>query len=232
MKKYILVAVALMVVNVHAEFRVWSSKDGMQNIEAQFIQMAGNKVVLEKQDGTRIMVPMNKLCAKDNEYLASVVPPEIKIEVDRDKSTEALSDNGYSTHDRDTITVNVAVKKVSKSPCTQKFKAYLYIIAESYRGDSRVVIGKNEVSFSFDKKNSVSLNASGSVSYWDSYGGGKSGWQYEGYLVVVENDKGEMVAIDANKSSYEKKLNVIRKQAVSKVDTYSRADYERHTFDL
>lgn len=227
-----LLALCGLIAVAQAEFRVWSSQDGTSNVEAQFIQMSGSKVVLEKKDGVRVMVPMAKLCTKDQEYLAGVVPPDLKIDVDKDKSTDKLDETGYSTREKDTITIDVTIKKTSKSPCTQEFKAYLYVIAENYSNNSRVVIGKSDVSFSFEKQDKATLNASGAVSYYDSYGSGKSGWSYEGYIVVVEDAKGQVVAVDTNKSAYESKLSVIRKQQVSKVDTYLRSDYKLYTFDL
>ncbi len=228
----ILLVICGLVCGAAADFRVWSSKDGVSNVEAQFIQISGSKVVLEKKDGARLMVPMNKLCAKDQDYLAGVVPPDIKIDVDRNKSSDKIDETGYSTRKKDTITIDATIKKVSKSACTQNFKAYLYLIAESYSGSSRVVIGKSDVSFSFAKKDSAELKASGSVSYYDSYGSGKSGWEYEGYIVVVENTEGQVVAVDTNKSVYESKLSVIKTQQISTVDTYSTSDYKLHTFNL
>lgn len=194
----------------HAEFRVWSSKDGISNVEAQFIQMAGNKVVLEKKDGTRVMVPRSKLCDKDQEYLASIVPPEIAIKIDKDTSTEKTSESYYTEHKRDTIVIKVSIKKSSKDPCTQKFKATLYVVAGSYSGGSSRVIATTDKSFSFEKDDAIELKASGSVEYSNSYSSGKSGEEYEGYIVVVEDEKGQVVKVDTNKSVYQSKLNEIK----------------------
>jgi hypothetical protein len=216
----------------HAEFRVWSSKDGSSNVEAQFIQMSGSKVVLEKPDGGRLMVPADKLCAKDQEYLAGVVPPEFKIDVNVDESTIKLHDSGYSTKERDNISVDVTIGKASKAPCSQSFRAYLYVIAESYRGDGRVVICKTDTSFSFEKGKPARLETSGSVAYWDTSYGGKMGWEYEGYIVVIENAEGQIIATKANKSAYEGKLQKIRKCKVSKADTYTYYDDDYDIFEL
>lgn len=194
-----------------AEFRVWSSKDGYSNVEAQFIQMSGGKVVLEKPDGTRIMVPRNKLCDKDQQYLASIVPPEIKIDVDRDISTEKTEEYTYSEYKRDTITISVTIKKVSREPCTQKFKAYLYVIAGQYKGGGSMVIASSDRSFSFEKEKPTEFSATGSVEYSNTYSRGKSGWEYEGYIVVVEDEKGNIIQVETNKSAYENKLDLIKR---------------------
>jgi hypothetical protein len=221
-------------VSSRAEFRVWSSKDGVSNVEAQYIQMAGPKVVLEKKDGTRTMVPMTALCAKDQEYLASVIPPKVEIDVDKDVSSEKLYESGYSTKERDKITINATIKKVSKAPCSQKLKVYVFVVAKSYIGGSRLVVGKADAPFSFEKQGAVFLKADGSVSYWDSYGSGKQGWKYEGYIVVVENEKGQVIAVESNKSTYEKNWSKIKVQKVGDGGTIysSDSDVYKYAFTL
>jgi len=217
----VLIAVLVVLFGVaaaNAAFRVWSSADGSNSVEAQFIQMSGTRVVLEKADGSRVMVPAEKLCAKDQEYLASVVIPELKIKVDKDVDSEKLSEySGYSSgwvHKREDINVKVLIQKTSKAKCSREFKAHLYIIAEASQGDSRRVIDHKEHSFSFVKSNSTQLSGSASVEFYEYSGyssGGKNGWEYEGYLVVVEDDSGAVIATETNKSSYESCLQKIQK---------------------
>ncbi len=194
----------------YAEFRVWSSKDGMSNVEARFIQMSGSKVVLEKPDGNRIMVPKNKLSAKDNEYLAGVIPPRIKIDVDEDSSRIKLSENNSWTDYEETFNLEVVIKKANREPCNQKFKAYLYMIAVKYTGDGRRVIASEENEFSFEQHDTTKLKATGKVQYENYVSTGKRGWKYEGYIVVIENEAGERIMADSSKSTYESKLNLIR----------------------
>ena len=228
---FMLIAVCFWASQSMADFRIWSSQDGASNTEAQFIQMSGDKVVLEKRDGSRIMVPMNRLCTKDQEHLASIVPPALKFVVKKGSSNENLYEYAYSTKVRETTTIAVEIKKTSKAPCTQKLKAYLFVVAKSYKGSSRALIAKKDVSFSFDKQDSVSIQASGSVVYRDSYGGGKTGWDYEGYVVLVEDENGQVIAVDPNKSVYESKLSVIRKSGLSNLDSEA-SDYKVNPFGL
>ena len=199
------------VLGAGAEFRVWSSQDGGSTIEAQFVKVEGVRVVLEKKDGSRLIVPRAKLCKADQEYLAEVIPPVLAVEISKGKERNDQYKGAYTTSKENTITVTATIKKVNKDPCSWEFKAYLYVVAKAYKGDGRKVIGSKDMSFSFGKKSSASMSAEGSVYVSDSKYGGKSGWKYEGYIVVVEDKDGKVLMIDTNKGSYENVLNKIKK---------------------
>ena len=48
--------------------RSWTAKSGSYRTVARFIDLDGDKVVLEKEDGTRVTVPLDKLSEADVEY--------------------------------------------------------------------------------------------------------------------------------------------------------------------
>lgn len=54
-----------------AERRTWSDQSGRFSIDATYRGMNGGKVVLEKTDGSRIEVPLDKLSQADQEYVDS-----------------------------------------------------------------------------------------------------------------------------------------------------------------
>ena len=206
-----------------ADFRVWSSKDGGSNVEAKYIQMAGSKVVLEKKDGNRIMVSPSKLSAADQEYLAGVVPPQLKIKVDKDVDDEKLDEYaGYSVgwvRKRQDITISADIRKTNKDKCTQEFKAHLYIIAESPKGNIRRVLEHQKESISFVDRTNAELSASASCEFYERsgfYTDGNEGWKFEGYLIVIEDQNGQIIASDTNKSTYESNLTKIRKNIKNK----------------
>lgn len=50
------------------ELRTWTDSSGNFTIEANFISLEGNKVLLEKADGSRIQIELNKLKLEDRTY--------------------------------------------------------------------------------------------------------------------------------------------------------------------
>ncbi len=54
---------------LRSPFRKWSDKSGKFSIEARLDVTSGENVVLVKQDGKRLTVPLEKLCDADQEYV-------------------------------------------------------------------------------------------------------------------------------------------------------------------
>lgn len=193
-----------------ADFRVWSSMDGTSNVEAQFVQMAGPKVVLETTDGRRIMVPKARLCAKDKEFLATVIPPEIKFEVDVDVDKEKKGDGWYYEQKTELIESDVVISKTNKDASTQKLKAYVYIFAKEKGGDNFSILDKQTRDFSFEDASAFRITSTCSASSsenWSSSGG----YEYEGYVIFVTDLKGHVFSAKSNKSQFEEQYPALSK---------------------
>lgn len=59
--------------NGWAEFRAWSAANGSSTIDAELVSCDGIEVVLKKRNNQQITVPLTKLCAADQNYLAEKV---------------------------------------------------------------------------------------------------------------------------------------------------------------
>ncbi|OUM58611.1 hypothetical protein PIROE2DRAFT_33104, partial [Piromyces sp. E2] len=51
---------------------VWTDKTGSFEVEAQFLGLVGDKVHLHKANGVKIAVPLDKLDAKNVEFIKSL----------------------------------------------------------------------------------------------------------------------------------------------------------------
>ncbi|MEN8255965.1 MAG: SHD1 domain-containing protein [Verrucomicrobiota bacterium] len=195
-----------------AEMRTWTSKTG-DTIEAEFKSMFGSsKVVLKTSGGKTLKIPIDGLCAKDQEYLAAVVPPKIDIEVDVDKNqNNEFSATGYKRK-RETIKCSAIVKKTSKAPCSRDFKAYLYVFAEQINGDIHWLISCADQSLSFkdDKKTFSFKSPPASVEWQDMTFADNRGFKYKGYIAVVEDSDGNVVAMESTRDLYEKNWGKIK----------------------
>lgn len=54
------------------EMRTWSDKSGKFKIKAKFVESSGGKVVLEKEDGSQVAVPLEKLSEADQKAVADM----------------------------------------------------------------------------------------------------------------------------------------------------------------
>lgn len=216
MKRWIVCAGAAffcLCITADAKMRVWTSRKG-DTIEAEYVKMYGRKVVLKTAEGKTLHVPAAGLCDDDHEYLATVsaVPPRIQIEVDDDLERKKKAFGGYRENEEQTVTCRVAIKKTNKEPCLGNFKARLYIIGEEAEGTKKKILGIKEEAVSFVQQNamefSLTATAKNRVGYmW------AEGFEYEGYLVCLEDESGEMIAMECNINSYAKHLDVISKSS-------------------
>lgn len=54
-----------------SSLRIWSDKTGTFKVDAQYLGLESGKVSLHKSNGVKILVPLEKLDAKDIEYINS-----------------------------------------------------------------------------------------------------------------------------------------------------------------
>lgn len=213
-----------------AEMRTWTSKNG-DTIEAEYVQMFGSsKVILKTAAGKTLKIPVAGLSAADWEYLAATVPPKIDIEVDVDKdqhkesarvpyyqdpnSPGANSRNSdfQEAKIRETIKCSVSVKKTNKDPCNREFRAYMYVFAQQVRGDTHWLIScaSHPLSFKDDGNVFCFKSPPASVERMDKTYADNHGFQYKGYIAVVEDSAGNVVAMKSTRNLYEKNWGKIR----------------------
>lgn len=213
----VIAALGLLTGSVQAEMRIWADKKG-NTIEAEFINIMGNKVVLKTPDGKIHKVPKAGLCANDQKYLAANIPPTLKISVDVDKDRDTISSysSTYGTYGSETkqevITCAVEIKKTNREACSKKFKAYIYVFSESLASKQYRVLDISETEMSFVKTKSASFNSDPvTIQFSDNSYSGKSGYKYSGYLVVVEDESGRIIMTEASKNGFASNAGLIRK---------------------
>ena len=145
-----------------------------------------------------------------------VTPLVLLVDDDLERKKEAFG--GYRENEEQTVTCNVAIKKTNREPCLGKFKARLYIIGEEAEGTNKKILGIKEQAVSFVQQAttefSLTATAKNRVGYmW------AEGFEYEGYLVCVEDESGEMITMETNVNSYGKHLDVISKSRQGSIYT-------------
>ncbi len=212
MKKFTWLILGLLVIvafDANGQSRVWSSKDGSSNVEAYYIQASRGKVILEKTDGSRIVVPMSQLCEADQKYLASVIIPEIEVDVSSD--VERDRSGGWDSDTvSDEISFEIVLTKKNKEPCSRSLKALFYAIGKDGQATGRKVLSKVEKKFSFEKKNRFLFNAKASAKM-EKRRNWSEGFEYEGYIVIILDDKDRFIAASANKNIYESRVAALLK---------------------
>lgn len=195
---------------VHAEMRTWTSVKG-DTIEAEFIKKTGNTVILKTSQGKQLKIPASGLSKADHEYLLGAIPPKIKITVKVDVDRDKQGDGYFFEETEESHMVSVSIKKTNREKSNQKFKAQLYIIAQSKKNSSeKKLIGYETHDFSFVDRDEANFSGTSKVTSTQSYYT-KTGFRFEGYLVCVEDASGKVIAVDTKLTLYEKNLHNLKK---------------------
>ncbi len=63
-----------------SQTRTWSSANGAYSVQAKLVEVTGDSVVLEKEDGQQITVEISRLSQTDQKYIRSQQPPSTPTE--------------------------------------------------------------------------------------------------------------------------------------------------------
>lgn len=192
--------------------RTWTSTKG-DTVKAEFVRMfPGDKVLLKTEDGRDLKIPVSGLCEADRDYLASIVPPKLEIDVDVDVDDDIAYSSEWSQRKKQNTKGVITIKKKNREPCSRSFKVHIYLFAGQVRGDNLWVIACEEQKLAFSEKDKeVTFTCKGvETEYYDSDMSNAQGYRYASYLVVVVDESGEVVAMKSNRGELEKKWDKIK----------------------
>jgi hypothetical protein len=66
---FVVVFLVVLVSTADSETRKWSDKSGTHSVDAEFVGLADGQVVLKREGGRTVRVPLDKLSAQDQEYV-------------------------------------------------------------------------------------------------------------------------------------------------------------------
>lgn len=184
----------------YAETRIWSLVTG-ESVEAEYVNQALGNVYLKSQDGRQIAVPMEQLSQADRVFLELENPPVLRVNF-KHKSNQLL---GYykSTPFLNRIPPSrfehmfkVEVQKTSREPYNHPLHLVYFAIGRQLQDrDKYILMEKKESDFSLGKSSGYSFEMEGSpVSVIEYEDRGKVGRDYAGYLVVVTDSRGKVIA--------------------------------------
>jgi hypothetical protein len=192
-----------------AEMRNWADKKG-NIIEAEHVATLDDKVVLRKADGSEIRVSLDTLSEKDRKYAILQKPPRIEIKV---SPKTDRSNTGYNRNvqiQKETVEVEVNIRKSSSAPYEAPLHAELYVIGRPEQHDGYMILDKKVQRIQFTTENDNQQTFSSAPVVLKQLEAGKqAGVEYKGYLVVVLDRKGEIIDSKASKLDYAQNAEAI-----------------------
>lgn len=195
------IAVITISSSVIAEFRIWEDQSG--NIwEAKFVTMNGGNVVLIDQSGKKSVYSPEQLSEADIAYLEKVLPPRLSLSVS--KKTERAN-----TANSEYVRCRATIKKTDTRSYEGELTGVLVMISEESRTGAISKAGATkEFSFVLPEKHGVSVDfESDPVKLMKS--SANSGRVYAGYVLVVWDRFGNVIAKEANRETFLEKAERI-----------------------
>ena len=224
---------ALALCPARAEFRVWTDLKG-NSLEAEYMRQSDGEVVIRDRNGKVYRFDPVGLSEEDQRYLQLLRPPEMKIEAHCYSEAVNGSDEGNE------LSANRAVRKKysfkgtitleEDRPYHNELKVEVYTVARNPRG-RHYLKGYSSTLVQFADRESSSLSWAVDPVILESQlltnychcgkcicqRGVWGGYRYSGYLAVVRDLRGEVLAVSSNHSIFENKWEKI---ASAKVGQY------------
>lgn len=184
---------------VFGEFRIWEDMRG-KSIEAEYVSEQAGKVLLKLRNGKTIRVNPETLSPEDREYANLRVKPKLVIDIDKDE--KRVQDRNLIFAFNNQVHLTAEVKKKSSRPYNGKLTATFIFIGDNERSSHETVVKKTETPFTIEKEKT--LRCGGIFSTERKAFIKTAHHTFQGYLLVITDSFGEIVAAESQPSTYER----------------------------
>jgi len=183
---------------VEPALRTWTLNSG-KHIEAEYVAIIGGKVVLKNARGKVAKVPPEDFSEEDAYLLDLLNPPELVA--DFKKKTEQFKvlynpELGSANAVAQRFAGGVVIKQRDMKGYPYWLRLEMYVILDNYDGDNFILSDRQIETFSLTPENERRFELYGEkrlLRRYQSYGGDKRGEKYKGYMILVYDERGEII---------------------------------------
>lgn len=191
---------------VRGEYRIWTCQDGSV-VEAELVKRAGDLILIQPRKGELLRIPYDKLAPEDRRYVDLHIPPLLRINVNPNIDHGKKGKSGAQQSRFITIHCSVTIQKVGPAPYPAPLNAFLFVIGKDDRKGRYVVLDLASSTFSVDSDaaNNGHVFSANRLTLQNS-----DRLSYAGYLVIVCDNSGGIVAVDGNRQPFEEHAEAFR----------------------
>ncbi len=197
---------------VESPVRPWTLKNG-EVVEAEYKRMVFDKVVLES-GGKEISIMPDQLSEEDQSYIRLLNPPELDIDFAR-KSKQMIFPPelfaGNLPPEGATYQFTAKIKQTSSpnTPYGFPLTVEFFAIGEQIMADNHILLDHKVETFTLSEENDFRFNCTGKKVDLFDYQMNKMrrGTRYGGYLVIVRDQRGKVVAHKESSKSFFRNLD-------------------------
>ncbi len=197
-----------------SNLRLWTMVDGRTR-EAEFMTMVGGNAILKTAKRKQVKVPLEKLSEEDRHYISLSMPP--KLDINFSKTTEPRkfgeTFNGTAPPVRGSFyTFTARVKQTSRRLYGHPLTAEFFAIGDEIGGQKHILLDYQQTNFTLTEESDYSFKFSGAPVEMLDYtiNNERRGQRYGGYLVVVTDSRGEIIAYQTPSEKLYRNLDNLR----------------------
>jgi hypothetical protein len=190
-----------------AEMRTWNFRTGEQ-LEAEFVKLYFGKIVLKDSAGKEWTLPVEDfvLSDEDKEFLALENIPELKLEFKKSITQKNFTNVRYA-EDRppeDRASFGASVQQKGTGDYSFELSVEFFAIGKEIKGNRYILLDRSSDKFTLTKENKREFEfySNRVVRLTDMWTNNETyserGEQYFGFLVVVKDKRGKVVAMNAS----------------------------------
>ncbi len=209
--------------------RTWSLNSG-KSIEAEYVTLIGGDVALKTIRGKVVKVPLPKFSEEDLIFLDLLNPPELKMDFKKHTSRFEVLYNpntGMAIPTAKEFAGGVVVKQQNMKEYTHPLRIEMYVVMDEYDGDNFILLDRQIETFTLTPENEKRFELRGKdkiLRRYENYGGTLRGEKYKGYMILVYDERGEIIAQNL---SHDWLLDLVEKLRVFPVGRHFNKQGER-----
>jgi hypothetical protein len=180
--------------------RPWRLADG-RTLTAQFRQMLFGKALLEDENGKQTKFELDQFSEEDQAFIRLQAPPKLDIEFSPLSRQRVFSSTFGGAAPVGALIYNFSVdirQTSSKNePYGYPLKVEFFAVGQEIGGEKRVLLERQNAEFLLSGENDFSFSFKGGEAELLDYNDdeiGRRGTRYDGYLVVIRDVDGRIIA--------------------------------------
>jgi hypothetical protein len=216
-KSFILLSMIAICAVVYAEPRIWTLKSG-KTLEAELVSMMGGKVSLKTNRGKLIKVPESEMSLEDITFIELYNPPNLELGASRTTKQRVFPDSFGELPSAVYNDVTAVVKQKSTRPYKHPLTIEFFVVGEEKSGDKYILLDYKKEEFRLEEgSKSVFKLPSKTIELTEyTMNGQLLGQLYEGYMIVISDSRGEVIAHKAKTQKWYESIENLRKLPVGK----------------
>lgn len=218
-------------VSVSTPARTWTLKNG-KTFNSEYKRKFGNKIIFVNKKGEKRVVKRKLLSKKDIKYIELANPPRLDLDI-RKKSSILQYHSRFDTTDLPHVTIlqfGARIKKVSPGKYKYPLKLEMFVVAKQLHHNHKFILLDHQV-FNIAFKNKKQKK----IELWSPYIAhvqeyyiirlsnnlkadmekmASRGEKYKGYLLVVTDSRGKIIAKRTTSNWIFKSLKELRKRSI------------------